>query len=242
MTDTLQMLINSEGFMPHGHCYLWTPSLLWTYVLSDALIGIAYFSILLALIIAFKRRPDIPFHRIFGMFSMFIFFCGARHVMSIWTFWHPTCWLDALPKAMAAEHAAQCRDRLHRHPADASAGAAEGRPGTMELIDYLLRAFGHTTLHASDGEAGLADALRESPDMVLCDIYLPKLDGYGVVRQIRADPRLQNLPMLAITALAMVGDRKKLLAAGFDGYFAKPIEPKNFVSQIEAFLPTISRT
>lgn len=118
----------------------------------------------------------------------------------------------------------------------------EDNPANMELIDYLLRAFGHITLHATDGEVGVADALRESPDLVLCDIHLPKLDGYGVVRQIRADPRLQNLPMLAITALAMVGDREKLLAAGFDGYFAKPIEPKIFVSQIEAFLPTMSRT
>lgn len=102
MTNTLQMLIDSEGFMPHGHCYLWTPSLLWTYVLSDALIGIAYFSIPLALIVVLKRRPDIPFHRIFGMFSLFIFVCGATHLMSIWTIWHPTYWLDALLKALTA--------------------------------------------------------------------------------------------------------------------------------------------
>lgn len=115
----------------------------------------------------------------------------------------------------------------------------EDNPTNMELVDYLLRAFGHTTLHAGDGEEGVADALRESPDLVLCDVNLPKLDGYGVVRQIRADPRLENLPMLAVTALAMVGDREKLLAAGFNGYFSKPIEPRSFVAQIEAFLPPV---
>lgn len=115
----------------------------------------------------------------------------------------------------------------------------EDNPTNMELVDYLLRAFGHTTFHANDGEQGVADALRESPDLILCDIHLPKLDGYGVVRQIRADPRLQKLPILALTALAMVGDREKLLAAGFDGYFSKPIDPRSFVSQIEAFLPPV---
>ena len=96
------MLIQSENFMPHGHCYLWTPMLLWTYVISDALIGLAYFSIPVALMYVLKRRPDIPFHWIFVMFSLFIFACGATHLMSIWTIWHPTYWLDALLKAITA--------------------------------------------------------------------------------------------------------------------------------------------
>jgi diguanylate cyclase (GGDEF)-like protein/PAS domain S-box-containing protein len=107
----------------------------------------------------------------------------------------------------------------------------------MELMVYLLRAFGYQPLMAHDGEEGVETARRERPDLIICDVHLPKLDGYGVVSRLKQDPELQSIPTLAVTALAMVGDREKLLAAGFDGYIGKPIEPDTFVSQIESFLP-----
>ncbi|NGZ84026.1 EAL domain-containing protein [Duganella aceris] len=112
----------------------------------------------------------------------------------------------------------------------------EDNATNMELMVYLLRAFGYTPLSASDGEAGVAAAQRELPDLIICDVHLPKLDGYGVVAALKADPAVAHIPALAVTALAMVGDREKLLEAGFDGYIGKPIEPDTFVTQIESFL------
>lgn len=113
----------------------------------------------------------------------------------------------------------------------------EDNPANMELMRYLLHAFGHTALAASDGRQGLIAARYEIPDLILCDIHMPKLDGFGVVRKLKDDPCTQVLPVIAVTAQAMVGDRDRLLNAGFDGYICKPIEPEYFVAQVDAFLP-----
>lgn len=113
----------------------------------------------------------------------------------------------------------------------------EDNPTNLELMTYLLRAFGHTPLTATDGEAGIETALRERPDLVLCDLEMPRLDGYGVVRRLKADPALRHIPVVAVTASAMVGDRDRVIATGFDGYISKPITPETFVSEVEAFLP-----
>jgi diguanylate cyclase (GGDEF)-like protein/PAS domain S-box-containing protein len=112
----------------------------------------------------------------------------------------------------------------------------EDNATNMELMVYLLQAFGFTPLSASDGEAGVEAARRELPDLIICDVHLPKLDGYGVVAALKADATVRHIPALAVTALAMVGDREKLLEAGFDGYIGKPIEPDTFIEQIESFL------
>jgi CheY-like chemotaxis protein len=105
------------------------------------------------------------------------------------------------------------------------------------LIVYLLKAFGYKTLEAVDGERGLDVARHERPELIVCDVHLPKLDGYGVVDQLKRDVALRDIPVVAVTALAMVGDRNKILSAGFDGYISKPIEPETFVAQVAAFLP-----
>ncbi len=112
----------------------------------------------------------------------------------------------------------------------------EDNPANMELMTYLLEAFGHTVLPLYNGEEGVAAARTQLPDLILCDIHLPKMDGYGVLQQLKCDAALRNIPVIAVTALAMVGDRQKLLAAGFDGYLGKPIEPELFVGQCEQFL------
>jgi len=111
----------------------------------------------------------------------------------------------------------------------------EDSPAILEMIRYLLRAFGHTPLLAVEGLEGLQAAERELPDLILCDIQLPVMDGYEIVRRLKSDPRLTHIPVVALTALAMVGDRDRVLAAGFDGYMAKPIVPQTFVSEVEAF-------
>lgn len=110
-----------------------------------------------------------------------------------------------------------------------------------ELMTYLLTAFGHAVLEAGDGERGIQTARGERPDLILCDIHLPGVDGYEVARALRADPLLRDTPLIAVTALAMMGDRAKGLAAGFDDYIAKPIDPHTFVTHIEKFLRTEQR-
>ena len=115
----------------------------------------------------------------------------------------------------------------------------EDNSANMELMSYLLTAFGHTPLMAFDGASGVRMAGEQIPDLILCDVHLPKLDGYGVAGLLKGDARLRHIPLLAVTALAMAGDRERLLAAGFDGYIAKPIEPEQFVAELEPFLPAV---
>jgi CheY-like chemotaxis protein len=112
----------------------------------------------------------------------------------------------------------------------------EDHADNLELMRYLLTAFGHQPVAAMDGLAGLAAAARERPDLILCDLQLPGVDGLEVARRLKADAALRPVPLVAVTALAMVGDRERILAAGFDGYISKPIVPETFVPQIEAFL------
>jgi CheY-like chemotaxis protein len=112
----------------------------------------------------------------------------------------------------------------------------EDNSTNLDLMTYLLSAFGHTPLTAHDGEEGLQAAQRETPDLIVCDLQLPRLNGYEVARWLKSHPSLRAIPLVAVTALAMVGDRDKVLAAGFDGYIAKPIDPQTFVGQVERFL------
>ena len=113
----------------------------------------------------------------------------------------------------------------------------EDNPDNLELVCYLLRAFGHQPVAAASGHSGLASAERERPDLILCDLQLPDIDGYEVARRLRNHPELKSVPVVAVTAFAMPADRERVLASGFDGYIAKPIAPEQFVPQIEAFLP-----
>jgi two-component system cell cycle response regulator len=112
----------------------------------------------------------------------------------------------------------------------------EDNPANLDLMTYLLAAFGHTPLTAGDGEAGLAAAQQEAPDLIICDVQLPGMDGYEIARWLKSHPQTQATPLIAVTALAMVGDRDKMLRAGFDSYIAKPIDPETFVGQVESFL------
>ena len=112
----------------------------------------------------------------------------------------------------------------------------EDNPQNLELMSYLLRAFGHTVLPASDGAEGIELARQEKLDLIICDVHLPVMDGYEVAQYLKRHPLLRQIPLVAVTALAMVGDREKVLSAGFDGYIDKPIDPEAFVRQIEAFM------
>ena len=112
----------------------------------------------------------------------------------------------------------------------------EDNKTNLELVDYLLKASGYETLTARDGEEGLRTAREEHPDLVICDLQMPVMDGYEVVREMKKDPLLRSIPIIAVTALSMPGDRSNILAAGFDGYLSKPIDPETFVRSVQDFL------
>ena len=118
----------------------------------------------------------------------------------------------------------------------------EDNAANLELVRYLLTFHGYTVLSACDGAHGVALAHQEQPDLVICDLQLPALDGYEVLAQLREHAGNTRLPIVAVTAYSMPRDRHTVLSAGFDGYLSKPIEPANFVGQIEAYLPAALRT
>jgi two-component system cell cycle response regulator len=117
----------------------------------------------------------------------------------------------------------------------------EDNPANLELMRYLVHAFDYQASVATSGEEGVEAAQLHRPDLILCDIQLPGIDGYEVVRRLRGQPDLAAIPVIAVTALAMVGDRDKVLAAGFEGYLSKPIDPEAFVGQVESFLAVDKR-
>ncbi len=100
--DFVYKLFSSDGFMPHGHCYLWNPGVLWLHIVSDALITLAYFSIPFTLIYFVRKRQDLAFNWMFVCFAVFIVACGTTHLMEIWSVWHPTYWLSGVIKALTA--------------------------------------------------------------------------------------------------------------------------------------------
>lgn len=112
----------------------------------------------------------------------------------------------------------------------------------LELVRYLLAASGHTVLLARNGEEGLRVALDARPDLILCDLQMPVMDGYQMLARLREHPDGAGLVTIALTALSMNGDRRTALMAGFDGYIPKPIEPELFVGEVEDFLPAGLRT
>ncbi|MGH9798081.1 MAG: PAS domain S-box protein, partial [Candidatus Polarisedimenticolia bacterium] len=100
--QALARLLGTDGFMPHGHCYLWQPALVWLHAASDGLIFLAYVSIPVTLAWFVRRRADLPFHWMFAAFGLFIVACGLTHAMEIWTLWVPLYWLSGTVKAVTA--------------------------------------------------------------------------------------------------------------------------------------------
>jgi len=112
----------------------------------------------------------------------------------------------------------------------------EDNQDNIRLVDYVLRAHGYEPLLATDGADGVRIALECMPDLILLDIRMPKMDGYEVAARLR-QAGLNGTKIVAVTASAMVGDRERISAAGFDGYIQKPIEPEAFMADVERFLP-----
>jgi two-component system cell cycle response regulator len=111
----------------------------------------------------------------------------------------------------------------------------EDDPDSLELMTYLFRAFGHEALGAASGDRALDVASATSLDLILCDLRLPGMDGFELLSKLKADPELKAIPVVAVTAYAMPGDKERVMSAGFDGYVSKPIDPQSFVREAEAF-------
>jgi len=108
----------------------------------------------------------------------------------------------------------------------------------MQLVEFLLEEGGYDIVKATSGEEALAitrDASGIAPDLILMDIHLPGMDGLSVVRAMKAEPRTSSVPILALTAHAMRGDKDRFLEAGCDGYISKPIDVKTFIASIEQY-------
>jgi two-component sensor histidine kinase len=95
-------LFDDSSFMPHGHCYLWKPGLVWLHVVSDTLIAAAYFTIPVTLVYFIRLRRDLPFSWMFALFGIFIVACGSGHVLEIWNLWHAAYWESGTIKAVTA--------------------------------------------------------------------------------------------------------------------------------------------
>lgn len=113
----------------------------------------------------------------------------------------------------------------------------EDNPQNRYLTEFLLTQRGHKVVSASDGPAGVEAARALVPDLILLDIQLPGMDGYAVAHALRQIEPLVEIPIIAVTSYAMVGDREKSLAAGCNGYIEKPINPESFSAEVERFLP-----
>ncbi len=105
-----------------------------------------------------------------------------------------------------------------------------------DMLSRRLERKGYQVVMAVDGAQGVALARSEAPDLILMDMSLPVLDGWGATRQIKSDPATQSIPVIALTAHAMAGDREKAVAAGCDDYDTKPVDLPRLLGKIEALL------
>lgn len=108
-----------------------------------------------------------------------------------------------------------------------------------ELVREMLEGGEFEVFEAENGLEALHMLPKTSPDLVLLDIQMPVLDGMSAIKQLRQKPQYATLPVLALTAYAMVGDRERVLAAGFSGYVTKPIDRKTLLSEIHAHLEKV---
>lgn len=112
----------------------------------------------------------------------------------------------------------------------------EDNRDNMTLLVDVLNALDYQVFQAADGETGVALARQEEPDLILMDLSLPKMDGWTATRILKADAQLRHIPIIALTAHAMVGDRDRALAAGCDDYISKPINLQLLAVKLQFYL------
>ena len=116
----------------------------------------------------------------------------------------------------------------------------EDNEDNLRIYSTFLTYSGYRVLEAADGEAGLALARSELPDVILMDVSIPKMDGYEVTRRLKSDPATAQIPVIALTAHALPSDRDRARDAGCDGYIPKPAEPRLVVAEVRKMLDKIA--
>jgi two-component system cell cycle response regulator DivK len=112
----------------------------------------------------------------------------------------------------------------------------EDQEDNRRILRDLLTSGGYDVIEAVTGEEGVSSAESHKPDLILMDIQLPGLDGYGATRRIKAIPELNQTPIIAVTSYALSGDDVKAFEAGCDAYFAKPFSPRKLLAKVREFL------
>ncbi len=118
----------------------------------------------------------------------------------------------------------------------------EDNPDNFELVRYLLEQGGHQVLAAHNGRQGLEITRQEMPDLVLMDLSLPEIDGWTAARMLKEDPKTAHIPLMALTAHTLPGDRQRALESGFNGFISKPIDIKTFPEKIKRALQGKAKT
>ena len=112
----------------------------------------------------------------------------------------------------------------------------EDNEKNMYLISFILKKNGYEVIEATSGEQSVELAIKQKPDLILMDIQLTDMDGLEATKRIRGSEADHEIPIIALTSHAMVGDRERALAAGCTGYIEKPIDPETFMAEVEKFL------
>ena len=108
----------------------------------------------------------------------------------------------------------------------------EDTEDNRQILRDLLGMAGYEMIEAHDGAEGVSRAAEHKPDLILMDIQMPVMDGYEATRQIKANPELKTIPIVAVTSYALSGDEEKARAAGCDGYIAKPYSPRQMLAKV----------
>ena len=119
---------------------------------------------------------------------------------------------------------------------------ADDKESSRELIRALLERSGYSVIEAADGEQAVRQARENQPDLILLDLQMPRLDGFGVLRELRGEDHFRDKPVVALTAYAMHGDREKALEAGFTSYVTKPVNLMQLREHVARLLEAASRT
>ena len=113
----------------------------------------------------------------------------------------------------------------------------EDNEQNMYLVTFILEKSGYAVFQAWNGQKGIELASSVKPDIIILDIQLPVMDGYEVARRLKEKAELMDIPIVAVTSYAMMGDRERVLEAGCNGYIEKPINPETFLHEITQYFP-----
>ena len=233
MFDYLQRLLEARGIAPHGYCLLWDPALIWTHVIADALIGVAYFSIPIAIAYFLTKRRDIAFSWVVWMFAVFIMACGTTHFFSIWTLWNPDYGLEGLVKLVTA--AASVFTAVALWPLLPRAIALPS-PAQLQLVNTDLRT------RIEERDAALAALEREAAERHRAEEMLRQSQKMEAVGQLTGGIAHDFNNLLTIIVANL--DRARRLPtgdAGLERAIGNALEGANRASTLTEQLLAFSR-